>query len=155
MLLWPAPQDASAAAKRAGLPVYGEEKLEVHYHAHLDVYVDGRHVLVPAGIGIDERRQRISPLHTHDTSGVVHVEAPKPRPFTLGQVFTEWGVPFSASRLGQFHASPGHPLAVYVNGEKATGDPGKVRLAPHQEIAVVYGKAPTPLPTSYDFPPGL
>jgi hypothetical protein len=73
---WPAPGDATAQAKAAGLPMLGQEGQVLHIHSHLDVYVDGKTVTVPAEVGIDLVRQQISPLHTHDTSGVVHIESP-------------------------------------------------------------------------------
>src|SRR5690348_2649465 len=65
---WPAPSDATAQAKAAGLPMLGQEGQVLHIHSHLDVFVDGKPVTVPAEIGIDLARQQISPLHTHDTS---------------------------------------------------------------------------------------
>jgi len=73
---WPAPADATAAVNAAGLPMLGREGNVEHIHAHLDVLVDGQAVAVPAGIGIDVHRRTISPLHTHDASGVLHIESP-------------------------------------------------------------------------------
>src|SRR6266540_903027 len=120
---WKPPADASAAAKAAGLPMLGEEKLAVHYHAHLDVLVNGQHVPVPAGLGIDQARRLIAPLHTHDGSGVVHIESATDVPFTLGQVFTEWGQPLRADQVGPVKLSAGQVLRVFRNGKPVTGDP--------------------------------
>src|SRR6185369_5291791 len=75
-----------------GLPALDAEGTALHIHQHLDIYVNGRRVPLPAGIGIDELDGFISPLHTHDTSGVIHVESPKVETFTLGQFFAVWGV---------------------------------------------------------------
>ena len=119
------------------LPALALEGTVLHIHQHLDVFDNGRHVIVPAGIGIGDTF--ISPLHTHDTSGVMHVESPTIRPFTLAEFFGVWGVPLA-------HAK------VYVDGKRSI--PG-VRLEPHQEIAVVFGRAPRRIPSSYDFPFGL
>jgi hypothetical protein len=93
---WPAPSDATAAAGRAGLPMLSSEGNVEHIHVHLDVLVDGQPVQVPANIGIDEVHPGISPLHTHDDSGVIHIESPVKRQFSLGEFFTEWGVSLSA-----------------------------------------------------------
>ena len=153
---WPAPADASAAVRAAGLPMLGEEKLAVHYHAHLDVIIDGQPVPVPAGLGIDEARHLIAPLHTHDPSGIVHIESATDVPFTLGQVFTEWGQPLGAGRIGSFTVPSGQEIRVYRNGQQVTGDPAKVVLKAHDEIVVWVGPAgerPTP-PSAYPFPPG-
>ena len=51
--LWPLPDDPMALAREAGLKPETSEKLEYHVHAHLDVFKDGKPVLVPGGIGID------------------------------------------------------------------------------------------------------
>lgn len=154
---WPAPSDPSAGARRAGLPMLTAEGTVLHHHMHLDVRVNGRAVTVPAGIGIDSARHRVSPLHTHDTTGVIHIESPVRRTFTLGQFFTEWNVPLSRTRLGDLHADARHTIGVYVNGAKATGDPASVPLRQHDEIAVTYGaRGRTPhMPASYRFAPGL
>lgn len=154
---WPAPADASAQAKAAGLPMLGAEGQVLHIHSHLDVFVDGTKVTVPAEIGIDVPKQQISPLHTHDTTGVVHIESPVKADFTLGQFMTEWNVPISKDAVGTFKVGGGKELHVYVNGKERTGDPASIKLAAHDEIAVVYG-APADkvqVPSSYQWPEGL
>ena len=67
---WSAPTDAAAAMRAAGLPMLSREGTVEHIHAHLDVRVNGQPVDVPAMIGID--RRGISPVHTHDSTGVIH-----------------------------------------------------------------------------------
>src|SRR5499433_3938616 len=109
---WPAPTDAYAAVQAAGLPMLGREELAVHHHAHLDVMVNGRSVPVPADIGIDEVRQLISPLHTHDDTGVIHIESAGEMPFTLGQFFAEWGQPLRATQVGPVAITAGQELRV-------------------------------------------
>lgn len=154
---WPAPADASAQAKAAGLPMLGQEGQVLHIHSHLDVFVDGKAVIVPALIGIDEAKQQISPLHTHDTSGVVHIESPVRADFTLGEFMTEWNVPLSKDTLGPLKTDGAKELHVYVNGKEQTGDPTAIKLAAHEEIALVYG-APSDkmtVPSSYKWPEGL
>ncbi|SHL95523.1 hypothetical protein [Actinacidiphila paucisporea] len=154
---WPAPPDASAQTKAAGLPMLGQEGQVLHIHSHLDVFMDGKAVTVPAQIGIDAAKQQISPLHTHDTSGVVHIESPVQAEFTLGQFMTEWSVPIGSNILGTFKTGGGKELHVYVNGKEQTGDPASIKLAAHEEIAIVYG-APADrvqVPSAYSWPEGL
>jgi hypothetical protein len=153
---WGLPADASAAARAAGLPMLGGEKLTVHYHAHLDVLVDGRPVPVPADIGIDEARGLYAPLHTHDDTGVIHIESATDKPFTLGQLFTEWGQPLRTDQVGPDALGGGTVLRVYRNGQPVTGDPAALRLAAHDEVVVWVGPAGTQpqVPASYAFPPG-
>ncbi|MDJ0342343.1 hypothetical protein QMK19_21655 [Streptomyces sp. H10-C2] len=152
---WPAPADAAASVKAAGLPMLGAEGQALHIHSHLDILVDGKPVQVPANIGIDLKQQKISPLHTHDTTGIVHIESPVQADFTLGQFMTEWNAPFGKDKLGALKTGGGNELHVYVNGKEQTGDPAALKLADHQEIAVVYGKAGQKFPTSYAWPAGL
>jgi hypothetical protein len=131
---WAIPADARPFIQAAGLSVLDAEQLEVHYHAHLDVIDDGAEVTVPAGIGFvieHDKAVGITVLHTHDTSGIVHVESAKPQPFTLGQVFTEWGVALSATQIGGLHADAAHEVRAYVNGRRFTGDPATIALKPH------------------------
>jgi hypothetical protein len=128
----------------------------VHIHQHLDLYVDGRGVPVPAGIGIDPA-VGYAPLHTHDPSGVIHVESPTVRTYTLGQFFAVWGVRFTPSCLGGYCAGGGRQLRVYVNGRAYRGNPTNLVLEPHQELVVAFAPAaqlPSPIPSRYQFPPG-
>jgi hypothetical protein len=126
-----------------------------HVHAVARLYVNGRQVEVPARIGIDPEGRFLAPLHTHDTSGVIHMEASQAYPFTLGQFFTIWGVKFTNAQLGAYVADAGNVLSVYVNGTHVSDPVGYV-MKPHDHILVAYGK-PGSFPTSfnYTFPEGL
>jgi hypothetical protein len=151
------PADASAAAAAAGLPMLGQEHLNVHYHAHLDVVVRGKVEAVPAFIGIDRAQSKIAPLHTHTPDGIVHIESASDVPFSLGQFFTEWGHPISATGIGDVAVSGSEELRVYRNGELVTGNPADLKFKPHDEIYVWIGPSsekPT-VPAKYDFPNGL
>jgi hypothetical protein len=153
---WPTPADASAAVAAAGLPMLTAEGATEHIHAHLDVLVDGHAVAVPAGIGIDAKNRGISPLHTHDDSGVIHIESPVKRQFSLGEFFSEWQVSLSADNIGALRAGDNKALRVFVNGALRQGNPAAITFAPHDEIAVVYGIAESgeTIPAKYDFPAG-
>ena len=129
----------------------------IHIHQHLDIAVNGQAVEVPANIGINQGAGFISPVHTHDTSGVIHVESPSFQTFTLGQFFDVWGVRFSQDCIGGYCAGGGNVLQVYSNGKLVDGDPRKLALEAHQEIFVYYGTAsgvPKTIPSSYSFPVG-
>jgi hypothetical protein len=154
---WPAGVTGLRARLRAlALPALGREGTALHVHEHLDVFVHGRRVAVPAGIGIGQGF--ISPLHTHDGSGIVHVESPDVRTFTLGEVFGVWGVRLTRRCLGGYCAHGADRLRVYADGRPVAGDPRVLPLAPHAELVVAFGTAaelPRPIPSSYRFPPGL
>lgn len=153
---WPGPTDVTAAVTAAGLPMLNDEGTVIHIHAHLDVLVNGKKVTVPQGIGIDTARGTISPLHTHDTSGVIHVESATQRTYTLGEFLAEWKVKTSATGIQNFTASGDKQFHTYVNGKPVGGDPAALTLHAHDEIALVYGTAAEQRkpPASYTFPDG-
>ena len=128
------------------------EQLAYHVHAHLAIFVDGQAVTVPANIGI--REDCIVWLHTHDTSGILHVEAPEPRTYTLGAFFQIWGQPLDATHLLDRQADDQHQIRAYVNGEPYTGPPQDIPLDPRAVIVLEYGPPFVDLPP-FDFPPGL
>ena len=76
------------------------------------------------------------------------------RRYSLGQFFIEWDVRIDPAHLGAFTADATHPLVVYVDGVRDSGDPAAIELTPRTEIAVVYGKAPPRIPARYAFPAG-
>ena len=153
------PQRTADYVAAAGLP-YAEEMLAVHYHAHLDITVDGKPVVVSQYIGYVANGNSVAglaPLHTHDNTGIIHIENSVPATFYLGQFFIEWGVKFTPTCLGPYCTGNGKELAVFVNGTRYSGDPTTLVLKKHQEIAIEYGdtgKLPKP-PSSYTFPSGL
>ena len=175
---WRLPTFALTRIAYAGLtPVTGT--LIRHDHVHLDVIVNGRRVTVPAGVGqvgpVDRgagpcpsppeslsigdcapghfftARIATSPVHTHTSSGIIHIESDRRRAFTLGEFFDEWGVRLDSSCVGGYCAGSDKELRVFVNGKRAHGDPRKVVLADRQEIAVVFaGPADfRSIPTTY------
>jgi hypothetical protein len=150
-----------------GQPVDGiqctPEHVEYHIHAHLTILLDGVNVLIPAGIGITPPRSVEQGfvtggtcfywLHTHDVSGVIHIESPTSQLYTLGQFFDIWGEPLTATQVATFPVSPDKPLHIYVNG-KAYSDPvDKIQLTAHELITLEIGKDVPP--PSFAFPPGL
>jgi hypothetical protein len=137
-----------------GLEPLQEEGQVVHIHQHLDLFDGGRRVTVPANIGIDPGRAFISALHTHDDSGVLHVESPTATSYTLGQLFAVWGVRLDARCIGGLCARGDRRLRAWVDGKPVAADPTRIILEEHQEIVLAYGtpaQAPDPLPKSYDF----
>jgi len=170
--LWPAPSNPLELAVATGLHPDVQEHLANHSHAHLDVFVDGVPVVVPSGIGIntqDPEVERfelpngsvgyggiqvcgapcISPLHTHDETGILHTEAATSELNTLGQFFDEWDVALSASCVGELCGPK--PIAFYVDGVAYTGDPRAIELADRREIAIVIGTPPATIPATADF----
>jgi hypothetical protein len=135
-----------------GIPCNVNEQLTYHVHAHLLLLVNGKSAPLPALIGIPLKGNSAACfyfLHTHDTTGVIHIEAPKPRIFTLGQFFDIWGQPLSRSRASSLTG----PLHVFVGQKPFTGSPRNIRLRAHELITIESGKRVKP--PGYRFAAGL
>jgi hypothetical protein len=169
---WPAPADPMKLTEKAGLTPETHEFLLYHVHAHLDVFVNGTPVTVPAGIGINIHdpgvhsakakdgstvygfidppcaQPCISPLHTHDISGILHTEAKKNQSNNLGEFFTEWNVRLDAKCVGGY-CKPAAPISIYVDGDAYTGNPRQIGLEDLREIAIVIGTPPTEIPATF------
>jgi hypothetical protein len=142
-----APEYSGLSTRLAALRLPSQSDGAYHVHAALRVYVNGKQVPVPAKIGIEPEATSLASLHTHDASGVIHIESSEPYPFTLGQLFTIWGVEFTATQLGSYVAGAGNVLAVYANGKPVSNPVGYV-MSRHDDIVVGYGKSGS-FPTSF------
>ena len=151
---WP-PEYQQLATRLNALNLPQTADYPFHIHAMLRIYVDGKQVPIPAGIGIDPLGRFIAPLHTHDASGIVHMEAVRPFPATLGEFLDIWGVKFTPTQIGGYQAGGGNVLGVYVNGRRVSNPENYVMKA-HDAIVIGFGK-PGSFPTSYRavFPSGL
>ncbi len=157
----PAPWSADTAdltprLRAIGLPPLSPtEGAAVHIHQHLDLYVDGGKVPVPAGIGIDPAvRPAAHPRHQRGHPRRIA----QPAHLHPGAVLRRVGGRFTRNCLGGYCAGGGKRLRVYGNRAAYRGDPTTLPLASHQELLVAFGTAarpPSPIPSAYRFPPGL
>jgi len=83
--------------RRLALSCTTDAAVTYHVHAHLTITINGQDQTVPAQTGLSPTCQH--PLHTHDTSGVIHIESPSKRDFTLGDFFAVWGKDFTATKI--------------------------------------------------------
>ena len=147
--------DANARLAALGLPQLSEAAGALHNHIHLWVYVDGQPVEVPAEIGFNQAAGVFSPIHTHDTTGVVHVESADPNfQATLGQFMDVWGVYFTPTCIGDLCNDGDKQLRVFVNGKEFKGDPSQVPLDDLSAVVITYGtedQVPDPMPDTFDF----
>ena len=144
----------AAALTIDGIGCNSMEQFAMHIHAHIDIIINGAYFLVPSQIGIPSNC--FYWLHTHDESGIIHIEAPMHRDFTLGQFFDIWGKKLSNDQIFTYVANANNPLNVYINGTKVPDGTNyrDIKLNAHDEIAIVYGTQPSTIPTSYTFPEG-
>lgn len=152
MLLTEAPWSANTdeLAARLDLLDLPAEGVAQHLHVPLYVYVGGEAVTVPTNLGISA--SAVSPLHTHDELGTLHVESAAVQDFTLGQAFDVWGVRLDADCLGGHCRSADAQVRVFSGGEEMTGDPRAVVLEDMSAVVVTFGTEddlPDPVPTGF------
>jgi hypothetical protein len=158
-----APAASVTGQKVDGIGCQSMEQTLFHVHAHLTIFVNGTARQVPAAIGIPGAQAQSTAagsfveegtcfywLHTHAADGIIHIESPVQRTYTLGNFFDEWGQPLSASRVGP---ASGHVVALY-NGRVFKGDPRDVPLTAHAQIQLEVG-TPLVAPEQITFPNGL
>src|SRR2546421_3944798 len=148
-----APVLASTQAQANGQPVDGiacqtGEQVAYHIHAHVAVYSNGALRAVPKGVGITSGC--LYWLHTHTQDGVIHIESPAQKTYTLGNFFDIWQQPLSSTQVSTAQGN----VTAYVNGKQYKGDPRSIPLTAHAVIQLDVG-SPNVAPKSYSFQKGL
>ena len=85
-----------------------------HVHPVLEIVVNGEKVEVPTNIGVGPTCMTV--LHTHAPDGVIHVESPEKRDFTLADFFAVWEQPFSKDGVLTYKADMNHRVRIMVDG---------------------------------------
>ena len=98
--------------------------LKQHIHPHLQIFIDDKNEEIPANIGLSSDCEKA--LHTHDTDGIIHVEAQDTRQYTLGDFFSVWD-----KKIDRF----GYKLKMNLPGK-----PEELILKDKQEIILKYSK---------------
>jgi hypothetical protein len=119
-----------------GIPPGGEEKF--HTHAMLHIYLNGLLLPLPAEIGLDRAHGVESSMHTHDATGIIHMEAAHPYNYTLGDFFSVWGVKLGPARVGGLTGLGGDHLHFYLNG-RALSNPAALVLHRYDSVVIGYG----------------
>ncbi|MBV9793434.1 MAG: hypothetical protein JO016_05780 [Actinobacteria bacterium] len=155
---------ASPSAATAGQPIDGiscqaSEQTLFHIHTHLTIFVNGKQQQVPAGIGIPHavaQQTSAGPfidsgscfywLHTHAADGIIHIESPVHRSYTLGDFFDEWHQPLSATQVGPAQGK----VTTIINGQVWKGNPRYAPLGSHENLQLEVG-APLVTPESINW----
>ncbi len=158
------PQTANAGFP---FPCLSSESTALHTHPYVKISIDGEPVTIPAEVGITSC---FEPVHTHDTTGIIHLEGPDPSMnYTLADFITIWRVTYQTANIGgksypvEFTPSSffGHPIdathevQVLVDGQSA-GAPDKVILT-HLDFCNSKMTTPPCFPTavSEPYPPSV
>lgn len=133
-----------------GISCDSSEQLAYHIHAHLSIYINGQQVQVPQSIGIPSDSSCFYWLHTHDTSGIIHIESPKTKTYALGDFFQVWHGRFPELQYpAQLSQTDG--WTVYVNGKQYNGDINSVPLNAHALITLAYNSPGIKPDTTYNW----
>ncbi len=142
-----------------GIPCETAEHTEAtakHIHVHLDIFLKGAAVNLPVNQGVSQSTSCFYWIHTHDTTGVIHIEAPAraaSRQFTLGDAFDVWASKLDSQNVATLQVPKDGSLVAFINGKPYTGNPRSIPLNSHDEIVLeITPGAPAQLPTSYSFP---
>ena len=146
---------AAVGFANGGRPVDGiecnaGEQVAYHIHARLTVFDHGKPLQIPYGIGVDPPRnvqqtpagpfvvagQCFYWLHTHAADGIIHVESPTKRTYTLGNFFDVWHERLGPSRVGPLAG----PVTALYDGKVYGGNPRTIPLLPHAQIQLEVGR---------------
>jgi hypothetical protein len=158
------PGEPAVGGRVDGISCGAIEQLAFHVHAHLTIFVSGRQRRVPAGVGIGAPRTVVpapggafvaggtcfSWLHTHAADGIIHIESPVQRAFTLGDFFDVWKQPLGPGHVG----STTGRVTAFLDGRPYHGNPRDIPFTRHAQIQLDVGR-PAVAPVSVRFPQGL
>ncbi len=100
-------------------PCLGTESVVYHVHPWLRIVINGKNVTIPAAIGLKNPLPEgnatwgevyggssstcFEPVHTHDASGVIHIESPTDTNYTLGDFFNIWAATYQYAVVNGTH----------------------------------------------------
>lgn len=110
--------------REATKPITPEDEIisrrGIHWHPELTILIKEEKQEIPANLGIGIRHE---PIHTHDTSGILHLEIQgliRKKDIRLGRFFEIWGKQFNSNCIFEFCNGSGGNIKMFVNGEPNT-----------------------------------
>jgi hypothetical protein len=120
-----------------------------HVHPHLAIIANGQWLALPANVGI--LSQCNYEMHTHDSTGIIHIETPNLKTFTLGQFFDIWGQTLSRSNVAGVTGN----VVAYINDNgdvrQYTGDLRSIELISHRDVTLQVGDPPVSTLATYSW----
>jgi hypothetical protein len=135
---------ANAAGMANGAPVDGikceaMEGAVMHIHQHVAIRDHGKPVAIPDDVGRPLVAQCLYWIHTHTPDGIVHIEAPGFRTFTLGNFFDVWGQPLARNGVAGAKPKKNEHVQIWLGGRAYDGDPRAIELTSHLDVVIEVG----------------
>lgn len=132
------------------------EQLAYHIHAHITIYMNDQPVplvantgIAPVGVTSQANVTCFYWLHTHDASGVIHIESPTTKLYTLNQFFDIWEKFSSSSSAFPPELLSSTGWTIYVNGKQVNTDFNHLVLHAHDLITIGYNSPNIKPDTTY------
>jgi hypothetical protein len=117
-----------------------------HVHARIAIIRNGVQLAIPGSIG-RPASGCLYGIHTHDSSGVIHLESPAYQRYTVGNMFDIWGQPLSLTNVAGI---AGMPVAVYINDggdvRQYMGNPADIAMISQRTVTFQIGSALPAIP---------
>ncbi len=165
------PPALDARADALPFPCLPMEGGQQHIHPYLRIVVSGQPVPIPASIGIrglPGGGACLEPVHTHDASGIIHIESPSPtQTYTLANFFTIWRatyqvvdiggvrypVSYTLSEIFDHRPDARHSVQLIVDGKISPAGPGLVLNTLDYCSAAMAGPPCAPTAVTDPYPP--
>jgi hypothetical protein len=136
------------------------EHTTVHYHLAVQIIEGSSEVPIPTDVGRPGGCYYW--LHMHAGSpGIIHVEAPDTRVFTLGDFFDVWAtskkqpIRLDSRHVGAITLNSNQALVVFVDGVRSNQDPRAISLVEHRVIQLEITPPTIDPPPAFQFPAGF
>jgi hypothetical protein len=106
----------SETSRQVALTCTTDMATKFHIHPQLKIVIFGKEQTIPSNIGITSTC--MNSIHTHDATGVIHIEAPIKKDFTLGDLFSSWQKTFTHEQVLDTKLSAQNKIVLTVNGKE-------------------------------------
>jgi hypothetical protein len=154
----------SGSTSKYPFPCLANESLFFHVHPWLRIVINGQNVTIPQYVGVENPNGPntcFEPMHTHDASGIIHIESPTNTNYTLGDFFKIWNatyqtitlngvqhpIVFNQTDILGYKADATHRVVLLVNGNPSTAY-GALSLVPLDYCNTQHANVPPCYPTA-------
>jgi hypothetical protein len=152
-------------ASASAVPCDGLEHTQVHYHAAIQILNQGQAVTIPTAVGRTSHCYYWLHMHTGEP-GIIHVESPSAREFTLGDFFRVWAAwSGGPERLDSRHVSSltlseAEKLVVFIAPDGGAprafaGDPASIVLKEREVVTLEISPPAVSPPPQFEWPDGF